>query len=209
MRYRLSGLLVIATRRNAPRAVRRRLTGYSSTQRVASRSDLRALINSSMTCGAVSLVFRRAGRVANRRPNVYAWAGRSARRRQSAPYESPPWRCVGGRNVQEQTQSPHGSAADLAGRAMREYLDTVHPRADEPGATLWPNRAVGGSPAAERPAVSPLDFSEPIDPTAFDTNVLRPALVRSAYRPASRSTRRQWPSKSPLVASCRSPLMAR
>jgi integrase len=40
-----------------------------------------------------------------------------------------------------------------------------------------PNRAVGGSPAAERPAVSPLDFSEPIDPTAFYKNVLRPALV--------------------------------
>jgi integrase len=64
----------------------------------------------------------------------------------------------------------------LAAR-MRDYLDTVHPRADEPGAPLWPNRAVGGSRSAERLAVSPLDFSEPIDPTAFYKNVLRPALV--------------------------------
>ena len=64
----------------------------------------------------------------------------------------------------------------LAAR-MRDYLDTVHPRADEPGAPLWPNRAVGGSRSAERLAVSPLDFSEPVDPTAFYKNVLRPALV--------------------------------
>jgi hypothetical protein len=35
-----------------------------------------------------------------------------------------------------------------------------------------------GSRRSGRLAVFPLDFSEPVDPTAFYKNVLRPALVR-------------------------------
>ena len=60
---------------------------------------------------------------------------------------------------------------------MRDYLGTTHPRANEPSAPLWPNRALGGSRRAGRLAVAPMDYSEPIDPTAFYKNVLRPALV--------------------------------
>lgn len=60
---------------------------------------------------------------------------------------------------------------------MRDYLDTTHPRADEPTAPLWPNRVLGGSRRRGTLAVAPLDYSEPVDPTAFYKNVLRPALA--------------------------------
>jgi integrase len=59
---------------------------------------------------------------------------------------------------------------------LAEYL-AEHPRADEPSAPLWPNRALGGSRRRGRLAVAPLDYSEPVDTTAFYKNVLRPALA--------------------------------
>jgi integrase len=74
------------------------------------------------------------------------------------------------------------------GVRMRDYLDTTHPRGDEPTAPLWPNRALGGSRARGRLAVALLDFSEPVDPTAFYKNVLRPALVAVGL-PASQPER--------------------
>ncbi|WP_368834107.1 tyrosine-type recombinase/integrase [Mycobacterium intracellulare] len=78
----------------------------------------------------------------------------------------------------------------LAGR-MREYLDTVHPHADEARAPLWPNRALGGARRRGCRAVAPLDFSEPVDPGAFYKNLLRPALEAvglPASRPATEDT---------------------
>jgi integrase len=68
----------------------------------------------------------------------------------------------------------------LAAR-MADYLAPgtpgAHPRADEPTAPLWPNRALGGARRRGCRAVAPLDFSEPVDTTAFYKNVLRPALA--------------------------------
>jgi integrase len=43
----------------------------------------------------------------------------------------------------------------------------------------------GGPRRRGRLAISPLDYPEPVDPTAFDKNVLRPALVAVGL-PASR-----------------------
>ncbi|MDO3398676.1 site-specific integrase [Mycolicibacterium neoaurum] len=60
---------------------------------------------------------------------------------------------------------------------MVGYLADDHPRAGEPSAPLWPNRALGGSRHQGQLAVAPLDFSEPIDPGAFYKNVFRPALA--------------------------------
>jgi hypothetical protein len=117
MRYRLSGFAGYcdASKRASRSAAETDRLFVDPTSRIAKRPKGTYQFINDLRSGVPR--FRRAGRVANRRPNVYAWPGRSARRRQSAPYESSPWRCVGGRNVQEQTQSPHGSAAELAGRA--------------------------------------------------------------------------------------------
>jgi integrase len=71
---------------------------------------------------------------------------------------------------------------------MRDYLDTTHPRADEPTALLWPNRALGGSRRRRRLAVAPMDYSEPVDPTAFYKYVLRPPLAAVGL-PASQPAR--------------------
>jgi integrase len=70
---------------------------------------------------------------------------------------------------------------------MAAYL-AEHPRADEPSAPLWPNRALGGARRRGCRAVAPLDYSEPVDTTAFYKNVQRPALEAvglPASRPAS------------------------
>jgi integrase len=72
---------------------------------------------------------------------------------------------------------------------MCNYLDNTHPRADEPTAPLWPNRALGGARRRGCLAVAPLDFSEPVDPGAFYKNLLRPALEAvglPATRPATK-----------------------
>lgn len=68
---------------------------------------------------------------------------------------------------------------------VADYLDTDHPRADEPTAPLWPNRALGGSRSQGQLAVAPLDFSEPVDPGAFYKNLMKPAL-EAVGLPASR-----------------------
>ncbi len=64
----------------------------------------------------------------------------------------------------------------------------THPRANEPTAPLWPNRALGGARRRGCKAVAPLDYTEPIDTTAFYKNVLRPALAAVGL-PASRPAR--------------------
>jgi integrase len=61
-----------------------------------------------------------------------------------------------------------------------------HPSAEEPSAPLWPNRALGGARRRGCRAVAPLDYSEPVDTTAFYKNVLRPALAAVGL-PASTS----------------------
>ncbi|WP_428338788.1 tyrosine-type recombinase/integrase [Mycobacterium sp.] len=74
----------------------------------------------------------------------------------------------------------------LAERVAAYLAD--HPRADEPYAPLWPNRALGGARRRGCRAIVPLDYSEPVDTTAFYKNVLRPALEAvglPASRPAS------------------------
>lgn len=63
----------------------------------------------------------------------------------------------------------------LAAR-MADYL-ADHPRTDEPTAPLWPNRALGGARRRGCRAIAPLDYTEPVDTTAFYKNVLRPALA--------------------------------
>jgi integrase len=71
---------------------------------------------------------------------------------------------------------------------MAHYL-AEHPRADEPTAPLWPNRALGGSRRRGCRAVAPLDFSEPVETGAFYKNLLRPALEAvglPANRPATK-----------------------
>jgi integrase len=59
---------------------------------------------------------------------------------------------------------------------MADYL-AEHPRADDPTAPLWPNRALGGARHRGRLATAPLDYSEPCDMGAFYKNVLKPALT--------------------------------
>jgi integrase len=80
----------------------------------------------------------------------------------------------------------------LAAR-MRDYLDSTHPRADEPSAPLWPNRALGGARRRGCRARAPLDFSEPVDPGAFYKNLLRPALEVVGL-PASRPATKDAPA---------------
>ena len=72
----------------------------------------------------------------------------------------------------------------LAAR-LAAYLADTHPRADEPTAPLWPNRALGGARRRGCRAVATLDFSEPVDTGAFYKNLLRPAL-EAVGLPASR-----------------------
>ncbi|WP_375481979.1 tyrosine-type recombinase/integrase [uncultured Mycobacterium sp.] len=70
---------------------------------------------------------------------------------------------------------------------MADYL-TEHPRADEPTAPLWPNRVLGGVRRRGYRAVAPLDYSEPVDTTAFYKNVLRPALAAVGLPASTRAT---------------------
>jgi integrase len=58
---------------------------------------------------------------------------------------------------------------------LADYL-ADHPRATEPNAPLWPNRALGGARRRGCRAVAPLDYTEPVDPGAFYKNLFRPAL---------------------------------
>lgn len=84
----------------------------------------------------------------------------------------------------------------LAAR-MHAYLfgtpttEPVHPRADEPTAPLWPNRALGGARRRGCRAIAPLNFGEPVDPGAYYKNLMRPALEDvglPATRPAKPAT---------------------
>jgi integrase len=79
------------------------------------------------------------------------------------------------------------------GDRVRDYLDNAHPRSDEPTAPLWPNRALGGARRRGRRAVAPLDFSEPVDTSAFYRNLLRPAL-EAAGLPATRAATEEAPA---------------
>ena len=67
---------------------------------------------------------------------------------------------------------------------MTDYLAETHPRANEPTAPLWPNRALGGSRRRGRLAIAPLDYSEPVELGAFYKNLMKPALA-SVRLPAS------------------------
>lgn len=78
-------------------------------------------------------------------------------------------------------------------RRMRDYLDNTHPSADKPTAPLWPNRALGGARRRGCRAVVPLDFSEPVDMSAFYKNVLQPALEVVGL-PASRPATQEAPA---------------
>jgi integrase len=71
----------------------------------------------------------------------------------------------------------------LAAR-MADYL-AEHPRADEPTAPLWPNRALGGARRRGCRAIAPLDYSEPSDMGAYYKNLMKPAL-EAVGLPASR-----------------------
>jgi integrase len=73
---------------------------------------------------------------------------------------------------------------------MRNYL-AKHPRRHDPTAPLWPNRALGGARRRGCRAVAPLDFSEPVEPSAYYKHLLRPALEAvglPASRPATKDT---------------------
>ena len=59
---------------------------------------------------------------------------------------------------------------------LADYLANDHPRASDPTAPLWPNRALGGARRRGCRAVAPLDFSEPCDMGAFYKNLLKPVL---------------------------------
>jgi integrase len=76
---------------------------------------------------------------------------------------------------------------DLAAR-LQTYLTATHPRASEPAAPLFPGRLKGGhthgaQTAATRPTGTP-NWSEPVEPSLFYKNVLKPALM-AAGLPAS------------------------
>ena len=78
----------------------------------------------------------------------------------------------------------------LAAR-MADYLAQSHPRAHEPTAPLWPNRALGGARCRGCRAIAPLDYTEPCDMGAFYNNLLRPdleAVGLQASRPATKDT---------------------
>ena len=76
---------------------------------------------------------------------------------------------------------------------MRDYLDNTHPRHDDPAAPLWPNRALGGARRRGCRAVTPLDFSEPVDMGALYKNLLQPAL-EAVGLPASRPATKDAPA---------------
>jgi integrase len=80
----------------------------------------------------------------------------------------------------------------LAAR-MADYLAQSHPRAHEPTAPLWPNRALGGARRRGCRAIAPLDYTEPCDMGAFYKNVLRPALAAVGL-PASRPATKEAPA---------------
>ena len=93
----------------------------------------------------------------------------------------------GGRWVPAPLKSANSRrSVDLPGwLAVRlgDYLAS-HPRRDEATAPLWPNRVLGGSRSKGQLTAVPLDFSEPVEPTGFYKNVLKPAL-RANGLPAS------------------------
>jgi integrase len=73
---------------------------------------------------------------------------------------------------------------------MADYL-AEHPNQNTPTAPLWPSRALGGARRRGCRAIAPLDYTEPVDTTAFYKNVLRPALAAvglPASRPAQPAT---------------------
>lgn len=77
--------------------------------------------------------------------------------------------------------------AELAER-LRTYLTVTHPRAAEPDAPLWPGRLPGGHTHGRqtdrtRPTGTP-NWTEPVEPSLFYKNVLKPAL-RAAGLPVS------------------------
>jgi len=86
---------------------------------------------------------------------------------------------------------------------MADYLADDHPRANEPTAPLWPNRALGGSRHQGQLAVAPLDFSEPIDTTAFYRNVFRPALAAVGLPASTPATTRDDGTPVPAVEGVR------
>jgi integrase len=58
-----------------------------------------------------------------------------------------------------------------------DYLAKTHPHANDPSAPLWPNRALGGARRRGCRAISPLDWTEPIDCGAYYRNIMKPALT--------------------------------
>ena len=69
---------------------------------------------------------------------------------------------------------------------MADYL-VQHPRAAEPTAPLWPNRALGGARRRGCRAIAPLDYTEPVDTELPSTRTsYAPRWKRLVYPPASR-----------------------
>ena len=79
----------------------------------------------------------------------------------------------------------------LADRLSR-YLADTHPRAEEPDAPLFPGKLPGGhTHGSETPGARALgtpDWSQPVEPSLFYKNVLKPAL-RAAGLPVSSPAR--------------------
>lgn len=86
---------------------------------------------------------------------------------------------------------------------LADYLADDHPRANEPTAPLWPNRALGGSRHRGQLAVAPLDFSEPIDTGAFYKNLFRPALAAVGLPASMPATTREDGTPVPAVEGVR------
>ncbi|MDA4105709.1 tyrosine-type recombinase/integrase [Mycolicibacterium holsaticum] len=62
----------------------------------------------------------------------------------------------------------------LAAR-MTDYLATVHERANDPSAPLWPNRVQGGARRKGKHTAALLDWSEPVELRSFARRTLRDA----------------------------------
>lgn len=86
---------------------------------------------------------------------------------------------------------------ELADR-LRAYLAGTHPRASEPSAALFPGRLKGGYTHGARNTegreLHTLNWAEPVEPSLFYRNVLKPALV-AAGLPVSTPARADAPAE--------------
>jgi integrase len=84
-----------------------------------------------------------------------------------------------------------------------------HPRRDEPGAPLWPNRRNGGYTHGARTSTADphgaLDWSSGVEPAAFYRNLFKPAVERAGLPPHLRFHDLRHTYASLLAAEGRSP----